>query len=101
MEKRKNNGISRLAGVLVDRMKETATSPQVLDFATVNDNQSITPYTFPVIIPSSDYSVTRTLSEHGGKVLQAGDVVLIAWVKNEIVIIDVVVGEIETESGVN
>lgn len=99
MEKRKNNGISRLAGVLVDRMKETATSPQALDFATVNDNQSITPYTFPVIIPSSDYSVTRTLSERGE--MQVGDVVLIAWVKNEIVIIDVVVGEIETENEVN
>nr|DAO43632.1 MAG TPA: Protein of unknown function (DUF2577) [Caudoviricetes sp.] len=111
-------GTSKLATVLSQRMKKESDSPLALDFGEIQGNGSLVTNTFPVPIPKGDYSVCRhvgglsfTISEggHAGHenqtsthntgshkhtvkppVIQAGDRVLVAWVQNEAVVIDVI-----------
>jgi len=109
-----NSGTSKLASVLISRMKEESHSPLVLDFGSIEQDGSLKTNTFPVNIPRSDYRICRHLSgqvlstsggkheghtegtgEHlhslSGSVLKAGDRVLVAWVNNDAVVIDVIV----------
>jgi len=108
-----NPGISKLAATLSDRMKQESSSPLVLDFGKINSNYSLQTNTFPIAIPKADYSVCRLLTlENAGSVmvttneaeghqhnvtvpntmksLKPGDRVLVAWVQNEAVVIDVI-----------
>lgn len=106
-------GANKLAQVMSSRMKDESSSPLVLDFGSVNANYSLTTNTFPVEIPKDDYSVCRSISgmclgmsggSHGGHEsgngihshtvdipkLKPGDRVLVAWIQNEAVVIDVI-----------
>lgn len=112
-------GTSKLATVLSQRMKKENESPLVLDFGEIQGNGSLLTNTFPVPIPKGDYSICRhvgglsfqinggghagheaqTETYHTGghthtvapPVVKAGDRVLVAWVQNEAVVIDVIV----------
>ena len=114
-----NAGTNKLANVLCDRMKREGETPLALDFGEIQANGSLTTNTFPVSIPKGEYSICRhvgglscTMSGggHSGHenqtskvntgshshtvappVVKAGDRVLVAWVQNEAVIIDVIV----------
>ena len=111
-------GTSKLATVLSQRMKRENESPLVLDFGEIQGNGSLVTNTFPVSIPKGEYSVCRhvgglsfvidkgsheghinqTDKYHTGShthtveppVIKLGDRVLVAWVQNEAVVIDVI-----------
>lgn len=113
-----NPGTNKLANVLSQRMKKEGESPLVLDFGEIQGNGSLTTNTFPVPIPKGDYSICRhvgglsfeisggshsgheeqTTTYHTGShkhtvappVVKPGDRVLVAWVQNEAVVIDVI-----------
>lgn len=111
-------GTSKLATVLSQRMKKENESPLLLDFGEIQANSSLMTNTFPVPIPKGDYSVCRhvgslsftisggghegheeqTQTHHTGghshtvkpPSIKPGDRVLVAWVQNEAVVVDVI-----------
>ncbi len=111
-------GTARLANVLSQRMKRENESQLVLDFGEIQANGSLVTNTFPVPVPKGEYSVCRhvgslSFSVSGGShsgheeqteeyhtgghahtiklpPVKAGDRVLVAWVLNEAVVIDVI-----------
>lgn len=105
-------GTSKLATVLSQRMKKENESPLVLDFGEIQANGSLVTNTFPVPIPKGDYSICRQLTlGKAGEYLTcttekpplhsveipekmrgvgAGDRVLVAWVQNEAVVVDII-----------
>lgn len=106
-----NAGINKLANVLSQRMKKESESPLALDFGEIQGNGSLVTNTFPVPVPKGDYSVCRqvTLGNTGEPLtttsgntvlsvvvpekmrgLMPGDRVLVAWVQNEAVVVDLV-----------
>lgn len=108
-----NPGTNQLANVLATRMKDENNSPFSLDFGEIGADGSLTTNTFPVSIPKGAYSVLRQLtlgavgawltdtSEADGhrhmvpipglmRSIGPGDRVLVAWVNNEAVVIDIV-----------
>ena len=109
----KNAGTNKLANVLSKRMKKEGESPLSLDFGQIQQNGSLLTNTFPVPIPKGDYSVCRqlTLGKTGDELtvtaekpplhsviipekmreLVSGDRVLVAWVQNEAVVIDIII----------
>ena len=85
-----NKGISRLAGVMQEQMKKVNdTTPLALDFGSIGGDFSLKCNNFSKPIPRSDYLVGRqpTLGPIG---ILPGDRVLVAWIQNEAVVIDVV-----------
>lgn len=133
-------GYSKLAGVLHNRMSETAETKPVLDFGQINADGSLTTNLYPITIPASDYLVCRCAAHkeavltttqtgqgthphgpsgaHAGHTtgdgthshpsdegahdhdvllpssmaaIKSGDRVLVAWVGNDAVVIDVIV----------
>ena len=108
----KNSGVNKLANVLSRRMEKEKESPLFLDFGEIQENGSLLTDTFPVPIPKGQYSVLRplTLGKAGEcltctseepplhtilipetmRSITAGDRVLVAWVQNEAVVIDIV-----------
>lgn len=106
-----HKGTAKLAEVLSRRIKKENDSPLILDFGEIQANGSLLTNTFPVPIPKGDYSVCRqltlggkddkfTLTDGEGphdyempekmKSIEAGDRVLVAWVQNEAVVIDII-----------
>jgi hypothetical protein len=113
-----NEGISKLANTLTGRMRKENESPLVLDFGEVLENYSLMTNTFPVPIPKSDYTICRGLtfgnigeklgetnepSQNLGEIhthsvlvpikmrsVKSGDRVLVAWVQNEAVVVDII-----------
>lgn len=108
-----NPGTSKFAGILTSRIKESEKTSLVLDFATINSDYSLLTNTFPIPLPKSDYTVCRglALGTAGGvfgltkdsqghiheievperlSSLKPGDRVLVGWVGNEAVVIDVI-----------
>lgn len=111
-------GTSKLATVLSQRMKKENESPLLLDFGEIQANNSLVTNTFPVPIPKGDYSVCRhvgslsftisggghegheeqTQTHHTGghchtvklPSIKPGDRVLVAWVQNEAVVVDII-----------
>lgn len=111
-------GTSKLATVLSHRMKKENESPLLLDFGEIQVNGSLVTNTFPVPIPKGDFSVCRhvgslsftisggghegheeqTQKYHTGShthtakppSIKPGDRVLVAWVQNEAVVIDII-----------
>ena len=83
----KLEGVSKLAKVLTDRMREEADRPLVLDFGTIKSNLSLVTNTFPVAIRRGAYSVCKPLLGTGNVTLKPGMRVLVAWVQNEAVVI--------------
>ena len=113
-ENKGSPGLSKLARVISQRAENVAGKAErdlVLDFSSIKGDMSLLTNTFP--IPRSDYHVCRlvgglayTISggSHGGHEggngshthtakppqIKPGDRVLVAWVQNEAVVIDVV-----------
>lgn len=96
-----NPGISKLGAVLDERTKQRGKRALVLDYATVRQDYSIITNTFPVPIPKGDYTVCRHISgitvqtDDGQNVvtlpkIKPGDRVLVAWVLNDLTVIDVI-----------
>lgn len=107
-----NDGVSKLAAVFDMRIREHANKSLCLDLATIQADGSLLADTFPVPVPKNDYRVCRQLTlgntgeafcdvrttDHTGKAylpekmrqLQPGDRVLIAWVQNTAVVIDMI-----------
>lgn len=111
-------GTSKLASVLSQRMKRENESPLILDFGEIQANGSLVTNTFPVPIPKGEYSVCRhvgslrfiisqggheghegqTKTYHTGEhthivkppSIKPGDRVLVAWVQNEAVVVDII-----------
>jgi hypothetical protein len=107
-----NPGINKLARVMQQRMQEVNKSPLLLDFGVIQDDYSLLTNTFPIPIPKTDYLVCRDVTHDPGKPLtqtktvdlhshdvvlpesmrwlKPGDRVLVAWVQNDAVVIDIV-----------
>jgi len=96
-----NAGTNRLARVLTQRMQQEGKTSLVLDFGKINSDFSLTTNTYPVNIPKGQYSVCRGASlktDSGeGNILpenmrsvKPGDRVLVGWVFNEAVVIDII-----------
>ncbi len=108
-----SSGMSKMAGVLSERMKQENETPLYLDFGEIGSGYSLTTNTFPVPIPRDSYQVCKHISglslsttggSHGGHEygdgshehsvpvpqISPGDRVLVAWVQNVPVVIDVV-----------
>lgn len=82
-----HSGIGRLGTVLSERIKKESSAPLVLDFGEIQETGALVTGTFPVPIPKGEYSVCR---QYGRQIVGAGTHVLVAWVQNEAVIIDVI-----------
>lgn len=93
-----NNGINHLARVLFNRSNQerNAHDTLILDFGVIQNDFSLLTNTFPHAIPPSDYLVTKRLTrpyvigESTEPAINAGDHVLVAWVQNDAVVIDVI-----------
>ena len=107
-------GISKLAGLMRQMVKNGRDTSLVLDFGVINGDYSLTTNTFPKPIPKKDYMVCKRLKHwttatdgshshpyvsSGGShshnfnsdwKLKKGDRVLVAWVQNDAVVIDVI-----------
>lgn len=86
-----NAGVNKLARVLASRMKKENNLPLVLDFGTVQENGALQTHTFPVPIPKGDYSLCRHLTLGDAGSLMPGDRVLVSWVMDDAVVIDIIV----------
>lgn len=109
-----NSGANALAKVLTERMQKEGYSPLVIDFGEIQADGSLRTNTFPVSIPPGDYSVCKGISgfqlivtggAHEGHTegngnhnhdvslpaVAPGNRVIVAWVQNEAVVIDVIV----------
>ena len=108
-------GISKLAGVMDAIVKKNHDGNLIIDYGIINDDLSISTNTFPIPIPKKDYMCCRhlkeipvkdrwntepaTVGDHGSHShrfqphwkLKKGDRVLVAWVQNDPVVIDVLV----------
>lgn len=82
-----NPGTNKLARVLSGRMKKENESPVLLEFGVIQNNNSLTTDSFPVSIPAGDYFVLKNVSKGA---IKSGDRVLVAWVGDDAVVIDVV-----------
>lgn len=109
MANKGNPGSNSLARVLAKRMKVEGKTDLMLDFGSITAKGGLLTNTFPHEIPQSDYVVCRSVTlgpageeltklESGDIVeipesmqsIQAGDRVLVAWVQNDAVVIDII-----------
>ncbi len=94
---RNNSGLQELARVLDDRMKALSIPDTVLDFGKITKSYELVTTEYPVPIPRDGYQVCRhlTLGDTGisakMRKLKPGDRVLVAWVRNEPVVIDITI----------
>lgn len=97
-------GLSKLAGVMKALAENNADTSLVLDFGGIQSDGSLVTNTCPVPIPLADYSVCRRLIGCAGHApteycpgcnglpkLKRGDRVLVGWVQNDAVVIDVII----------
>lgn len=82
MAAKQNNGMSRLAGVLDNRMRQQSEAPPLLDFGTVKKNGSLITNTFSKTIAKGDYTVLDGFEYQGEDTR-----VLVAWVEDDAVVI--------------
>ncbi len=105
----KNKGLQSLARVVDKRIAERTVPDTALDFGEITESYELVTNTFPVPIANDDYHVCRQLTlgrsgdvlcrVSGGneayipekmRKLKPGDRVLVAWVREEPVVIDIV-----------
>lgn len=109
-----NSGMNKLGQVLVKRMNKQGESGLILDYGSIESDYSLKTNTFPIPIPKSDYTVCRCAGglsfeiDKGSHVghetgdgshkhvvsipkVKPGDRVLVAWIQNEVTVIDVIV----------
>lgn len=112
MSKGKNSpNASRLAGIMAGLGAQGNDSSGILDFGEIGSDKSLICNSFPIPIPKGDYLIckrltggTYTSSESGAPDdtvphthtvtlpgLAVGDRVLVAWVGNDAVVIDVII----------
>lgn len=86
-----NHGINHLARTLQSRMErnQNARSTLMLDFGSIQPDYSLLTNTYPIPIPKRDYMVCRQLTL-GSVNLLPGDRVLVAWVQNDAIVVDLV-----------
>lgn len=115
-ENKGSPGLSKFARVISKRAQDVAGKAErdlVLDFGSIQKDMSLLTNTFPLPIPRKEYHVCRHVGGlkydisggvHGGHTsgsgghehtakppqIKPGDRVLVAWVQNEAVVIDVV-----------
>lgn len=77
-----SRGISRLARVLDNRMKERGEAPLMIDYGRIKKNGSLVTNSFNVPIPKDDYMVCASAD------VEKGDRVLVVWVQDDPVVID-------------
>ena len=106
-----NEGINKLAAILQRRMHDMNDNPQKLDFGTIQSDMCLITNQFPQPIPQSDYMVCRQLTlgsmdtpltstinsaektvlvPEKMRSIKAGDRVLVAWIGDDICIIDII-----------
>ena len=107
-------GMSKLAGVIGDMIKRGQAGSPVLDFGVIQSDKSLLTNSYPIAIPRNDYLVcrhlkgrtvkattsSRSVGDHGShshsveidtrQALKVGDRVLVAWVMNDAVVIDII-----------
>jgi len=105
-----NKGLQNLARVLDQRMAGRNQPDTVLDFGEITKSYELETTVYPVPIPKDDYQVCRQLTlgnkdevlcrvSDGNEAyipekmrkLKPGDRVLVAWVREEPVVVDIVV----------
>lgn len=77
-----NNGISRLAKVMDNRMRRQTDTPLILDFGTIKKNGSLITNTFPKTIAKGDYMILEGFEQD-----EENTRVLVAWVEDDVVVI--------------
>ena len=104
-----NPGMNKLAQAMNERIRafhEAILQDLTIDFGKIGNDWSLQANSFPKPIPKGDYMVCRSLSgstiettsggtdQHSHKVtipkLAKGDRVLLAWIQNEVCVIDVI-----------
>lgn len=120
MSKGENSpGISKLAGVLKSMIDGAQDSSLILDFGVIQSDKSLLTNSYPIAIPRSDYLVcrhlkgrtvkattsSRSVGDYGShshsveidtrQALKVGDRVLVAWVMNDAVVVDVILSAAE------
>lgn len=88
MPLKNNPGMNRLANVLSGRMKKEMLSAVDLpfDFGTIGNDMGLVTDAYPEVIPKGEYLVCRQPAAE----LISGDRVLVAWVADDAVVIDVI-----------
>ena len=98
-------GVNKLARAIQKRVQDLNNPDLTLDFGGIQSDFSLKTNTFPIPIPKSDYLVLlHTYCDIGATVtsdnqlkigkqlsIKPGDRVLVAWVGNDAVVIDVLV----------
>ncbi|MCD8011656.1 MAG: hypothetical protein LUG99_00490 [Lachnospiraceae bacterium] len=82
-----NSGMNKLARVISQRASQVSSQTGgdlVLDFGTILKDYSLRTDTFPIPIPRSDYYACSNAP------ISKGNRVLVAWVQNDVVVIDAV-----------
>lgn len=106
-----NSGYSKLASILLGRVHEEIASPLMIDYGSIQSDLSLKTNNYPISIKKSEYMVSRSVAWgkagdtlDGGLILsekmrrlKPGDKVLVAWVQNEPVVIDIVVPATQLE----
>lgn len=107
-------GVSKLAGVLSDMMQRAQDGSLIIDFGVIQADKTLLTNSYPIAIPKSDYLIcrhlksrtvkattsSRSVGDHGShshtveldtqQPLKAGDRVLVVWVQNDAVVVDVI-----------
>lgn len=89
MGQERSNGIGYLAAVIDGRMRERQDTPLVLDLAEVLGD-GILPDTFKKVIPLRDCMACKGAGGGSQPQISPGDRVLIGWVQDGVVVIDVI-----------
>lgn len=104
-------GISRLASIMLSLAKDNETGSPVIDFGVVQRDGSLLTNAYPIAIPQTDYLVCRScvlpnteivdkvnVARPSQRCLKSGDRVLVVWVHNDAVVIDIIkpaIGSVE------
>lgn len=107
-------GVSKLAGVLNDMMQRAQDGSLIIDFGVIQADKTLLTNSYPIAIPKSDYLIcrhlksrtvkattsSRSVGDHGShshtveldtqQPLKVGDRVLVVWVQNDAVVVDVI-----------
>ncbi|MEG2001437.1 MAG: hypothetical protein RR053_08615, partial [Evtepia sp.] len=79
--------INQLARTIQKRIQDITPNTPVLDFAGIQADFSLKTNLFPLPIPAQDYQICQKLAPKN--TLHPGDRVLVAWVGNDAVVIDI------------
>ena len=84
MASRNSDGFGFLARVIDARSKQHTDSPSDMDFGTIRSDHSLKCDNFPEVIAPEDYTICRSTGA------RSGSRVLLVWVDDEPVVIDII-----------